>query len=223
MNLFLRILFSALLLISNIVYADIQSQAAITPANQLEQAIRGGQIDTIRQYIEKGVDINQAFEQGITPLHVAVINNQEAIVTLLINAGAQIQAADETTGATPLHLAAAYGRENIMKLLLNKGADKDCAMKFGLTPLLLAAQFGQSQVVQVLIEKKTNINHTDEEGFSALHFAAQNGNEVIARLLINHGANPGLPDRNNATPLQIATTHKHVGMVQLLAPLEKTP
>jgi ankyrin repeat protein len=214
-----------LLLLCTQSAASIETQIAITPANQLEQAIRKGQIETVRTYIEKGVNINQPFEQGITPLHVAVINNQEAIAELLIQSGALIQVADHNTGATPMHLAAVYGRPNLMKLLLNKGADHNCAMKFGLTPFLLAAQFGHPQVMQLLIDtKRVNLNQTDEEGFTAMHYAAQNGNEVITRLLLNtKGTNANLPDRNNETPAQVASARNHPGIVQLLSTQQPEP
>jgi ankyrin repeat protein len=199
--------------------AEIQTESAFTPEMLLQNAIKNGQLDDVRTLLDqKVVDINQPFGQGITPLHSAVINNQENIAAVLIQAGAKIDAEDTTTQATPLHLAALYGRANIATLLIQKGANVNAVMKFGITPLLVASQFKQAQVAQLLIDNpKTNINHADQEGFTALHFVAQNGDAIIADMLVEHKANLNLLDKTNkSTPLAIANQNNHFDISRLL-------
>lgn len=213
-----QIVFLVIASISPLSYAEMQSQTAFTPPVLLQNAIKAGNIEDVRNLLDnKAVDINQPLQEGILPLHIAVINNQETIAALLIQSGAKVDATDSATQATPLHLAALYGRESLAALLIQKGANVNALMKFDISPLLVAAQFNQSQLVQLLLDKHANIDHADQEGFTALHFAAQNGDEVIAHLLIEHGANVNLKDKpNKATPLKIALDNHHPQVAKLL-------
>jgi ankyrin repeat protein len=198
--------------------AEIQTESAFSSQMLLQNAIKAGQLDDVRILLEQGgIDVNQPFDQGITPLHSAVINNQENIAAVLIQNGAKIDVQDASTKATPLHLAALYGRENIANLLIKKGADVNAVMKFGITPLLVASQFKHAQIVQLLLENKTNINHADDEGFTALHFVAQNGDPVIAEMLVEHKADLNLLDKTHkSTPLAIANQNNHSDIAQML-------
>lgn len=198
-------------------WAAIQSQAAFTPEALLLNAIKAGQFDDVRMLIENGTSVNFQTNDGVTPLHIAVINNEENIVALLLQAGAKVNAPDATTLATPLHLAALYGREKIAVQLLQKGADVTAKMKFGITPLLVAAQFGQSQIIQLFIAKKADLNITDQEGFTALHFAAQNGDEIVTHMLLENGANVNLYDKiNKVAPITLATQNNHPNVARML-------
>lgn len=195
----------------------MQNSTMLTAEMLLQTAIKAGNVADVQSLIQESIEVNHHFSQGITPLHAAVISNQESIVLTLLQAGAEVDARDLTTEATPLHLAALYGREAIAAILIAKGANINAQMKFGITPLLVATQFKNPQMVQLLINNKANINHADEEGFTALHFAAQNGNIEIAKVLIEHGAELSLCDKTHkATPMKIATDNNHPEIVQLL-------
>ncbi|KAF8858008.1 ankyrin repeat protein, partial [Acephala macrosclerotiorum] len=61
---------------------------------------------------------------GLTPLHIAVLFGQEAIVKLAIEYGLDLNVPDESHG-TLLHTAAFCNNRNICELLLNAGADRE--------------------------------------------------------------------------------------------------
>lgn len=199
-------------------YAEIQSETAFTPEILFQNAIKAGEIADLKALIqEKNMDVNQAFSDGVSPLHIAVAHNQEASVKELLDQKAKVDSTDPTTGATPLHLAALYGRENIARLLIDRGANVNATMKFNLSPLLVAAEFKHASIIELLVSKKANINFTDQEGFSALHFAAKNGDETVAKILLDNGANANLQDKNNrATPLKIASDNNQIPVANLL-------
>lgn len=202
---------------SNIASAQIQSETALTREARLEQAIKAGQLEEVRGLIADGADINQPSESGVSPLHVAVINNQDDIAEVLVLAGANVNVPDASTGASPLHLSALYGRTKIATLLIRKGANVNANMKFNISPLLVAAQFNHPELIELLLQHKADIHHMDQDGFTALHLAAQNGDDITAKLLLKHGANPQARDKShNATPLMIATEQNHMNVVQLL-------
>ncbi len=214
------VMFIAVLICSLPVYADILSETALSREALLENAIKAGQLEDMRELIGKGgMNVNQPFANGIYPVHGAIMSNQPEALALLVDSGANVNVVERTTGATPLHFAAIYGRENLAKFLLDKGAQVDAKMPLNITPLLVAAQFKHTPVVELLLTRKANINQTDEEGFSALHFAAKNGDEVTATLLLHQGINATLKDKtNNATAFMIATEQNDANMMRLLKP-----
>ncbi len=198
-------------------FAEIKTEQAMTPQMLFIEAVQQGQIESVKKFIsENMINPNQVFEGGVTPLHVAVMYNHEAIVALLIQAGAKLNEKDSNTLATPLHMAALYGRTSVAKLLIQKGANIEEKMKFGITPLMVAAQFNQPQIVEVLLNAKAKVNQADEEGFTALHCAAQTGDEMTAKLLLKHGARLDARDRMHATPLTVAKQNNKIEIQPLL-------
>jgi len=215
------LLFCFLMSLSGICSSEMSSEAAIPKETLIDQAfseaIQGGALDEVKKIIIEGRDPNKPFGDGLTPLHAAVIRNQEPVVILLLQQGAKVDAKERTTGATPLHLTAVYGRDKLAKLLIQKGADVNERMKFGITPLHTAAQFRQLQVAELLLNKKADINRADDEGYTALHFAAQNGDEETVRVLIRHGADKNRQENlHNKTPLMIANEKNHKEVIRIL-------
>ena len=84
-----------------------------------------------------------------TPLSWAAAKGHEAIIRLLLDKGANIEAKDEWS-RTPLSWAAAKGREAIIQLLLDKGANIEAKDKWGRTPLWWAAANGHEAIVRLL-------------------------------------------------------------------------
>lgn len=71
------------------------------------------------QLIAKGADVNKP---GWTPLHYAATHGHAAVMNLLLDHHAYIDAASPN-GSTPLMMAALYGTPGAVKLLLEAGAD----------------------------------------------------------------------------------------------------
>ena len=84
----------------------------------------------MRLLIERGATIDQADNDGVTPLYVASQNGHEAVVRLLIERGATIDQA-ENHGWTPLRIAILFDHESVASVLLELGAD---AVAATLTP-----------------------------------------------------------------------------------------
>lgn len=70
----------------------------------------------------KKVDPDIAGIEGKTPLHQAVITNQEEVIKVLIEAKANLNSFNDDKH-TPLHLAAIYRHSNLYPLLKKAGAD----------------------------------------------------------------------------------------------------
>lgn len=80
-----------------------------------------GDIQMVRELIERGGDPNLANDSGVTALMWAVPDAEK--VGLLVERGANVNARSKV-GRTPLMIAAGvYGASNVVKLLLDKGAN----------------------------------------------------------------------------------------------------
>ena len=85
----------------------------------------------------------------------------EAVVKLLLEKGAELEAKDEMDGQTPLSWAAANGlsraavngHEVVVKLLLEKGAELETKDDHRRTPLSWAAAKRHEAVMKLLVEK----------------------------------------------------------------------
>ena len=86
---------------------DYRSAAPTIP--RLHRAAKEGDINTIRQLIESGENIDSVYYQnGFTPLHYAALNQNLNIVQFLINAGADITITDQS-GRTSRDLLPSHG------------------------------------------------------------------------------------------------------------------
>ena len=88
-----------------------------------------GDVDMCRLLIQKGADVNKP---GWAPLHYAATKGELAVIQLLLDEDAYIDA-ESPNGSTPLMMAARYGTEDAVKLLLEAGADPLLKNQLGLT------------------------------------------------------------------------------------------
>ena len=97
----------------------------------LMMAALKGHLDLARRLIARDADVNKT---GWTPLHYAATNGHVAVIELLLENHAYIDAASPN-GTTPLMMAAHYGSPEAVKLLLDSGADPTLKNQLGLTAL----------------------------------------------------------------------------------------
>ena len=96
-------------------------------------ALRGQQA-IAEKLIKKGADVNKT---GWAPLHYAASNGHLALMALLLENSAYIDA-ESPNGTTPLMMAAMYGTSEAVKLLIDEGADPQLKNQQGLTALQFA-------------------------------------------------------------------------------------
>ena len=125
-------------------------------------------------------EYSQEFLNHTTALHVAAYFGLKVIVQLLLQQGANFNAAD-SYGRTPLSYATEEGHEAVVTLLLEELETKDD--EDGRTPLSYAAVGGHEAVVTLLLEKGAELDAKDNDGRTPLSHAAQNGHESIVKLL----------------------------------------
>lgn len=119
---------------------------------------------------------------GKTPLHYAVTYGADAMVGLLVDHGADVNAPDNT-GLTPLHVAAMLNRRDEAKALLEQGADINARDEFGDTPLHTAALFGRPQMARLLAQNGADLNALNNKQLTPLQCARQQRKPEVVELL----------------------------------------
>ena len=109
----------------------------------LIDATEAGDIESIKQHLAAGADVNATDEVGRTPLHYASANGHKEVAELLISKGVDLNAKDNNDGWIPLHYAVVNGQKVTAELLITKGADVNAKVESGsykgMTPLGLVA------------------------------------------------------------------------------------
>ncbi len=160
-------------------------------------AAREGWTEIVAKHIERDpLSVHQRGWIGDSPLHWPSHNNHVEIVTMLLDAGAAIEA-DEINcyGGKPLHWASEHAPGSV-RLLLERGADvnsrnlKADSELFGVTPLIMNATQRNdcSEVTELLIAAGADVNATDAKGKTALAHARERGLRRILEVLSGHAA-----------------------------------
>ena len=132
----------------------------------LSYAAMGGNCDAVRLLLARGADPNKAeADSGLTPLHRAARRGRTGAASLLLLAGAAVDArtrvllpegaaqqsgnyrdegAERVSGRTPLILAVCRGHPDVLRLLLSRGADPDAEDNGGRTAMMLVTRHGLS-------------------------------------------------------------------------------
>lgn len=107
-----------------------------------------GELEIARRLIALDADVNKP---GWTPLHYAATNGQLALMELLLEEHAFIDA-QAPNGNTPLMMAAYYGSPEAVKLLIQAGADLRLRNRQGETALDMAQRGNRGNAAELLVE-----------------------------------------------------------------------
>ena len=111
-----------------------------------------GNLETTALLLEYGADANLPDEGGLTLLHTVPTVD---VAELLLDHGADVNAAPNIANWTPLHGAVGRGNLGMIELLLDRGADIEAQDSNGTTPLktaILAAD-PSVDVIELLLDR----------------------------------------------------------------------
>ncbi len=119
-----------------------------TPKDEspLMMAALRGHIEIARKLIARDADVNKT---GWTPLHYAATGGHVAIIELLLEYHAYIDA-ESPNGTTPLMMAAQYGTQAAVKLLLDSGADPGLKNQLGMTAIDFARRTNRDEAADLI-------------------------------------------------------------------------
>jgi ankyrin repeat protein len=105
-----------------------------------------GHTDLARRLIARGADVNKT---GWAPLHYAATGSHAALITMLLDAHAYIDA-ESPNGTTPLMMASQYGSAAAVRQLLEAGADASLKNQLGLSAQDFALRSARPEVFEMI-------------------------------------------------------------------------
>ena len=112
-----------------------------------------------------------------TPLHIAAMNGNLELCSLIIDNGNPITAYE-------MAFATANDHFEVYRMLMERVQNKNPADFMTRTPLLLAAYNGNLDICKLIIENVHNKNPADVNGMTPLHYAVRGGHIDVCRLII---------------------------------------
>ena len=141
-----------------------------------------------------GCDLNVAtLNKNITPILVAVRENQLETVKFLVQKGAEVNKGDNGSGEVinsiaPLALAIQLENEEIVQTLLKvENIDVNCIDRWN-QPLLVSCVRLHPEYVEMLLEAGADPNVPGTRGNTVLMYSAHIGDTELVKLLVRYGA-----------------------------------
>ncbi len=174
----------------------------------LHDAIRANDAEGFRAALAEGEDV-EAIHRKDSPLLLASWLGRTDMVALLLDAGADPNAANNEKQVVALHTAAHSGHLGIVDLLARAGARLEAKNINGHTALHLASMEGHTAVVERLLELGSDIDAQANGRVTPLHEAAFLGRGKIVELLLRHGADAHARTAPGKTPEDLARAQGH--------------
>lgn len=168
----------------------LKAGAAITrhSGKFFRSAVTGKKYELVNMLISHGMNVDGKSNSSCTPLMFAAAEGDTKMMSLLINAGANIHKQAGKNGINAISCAVSCGHLNAVILLVACGAkvNKRIRHVFHLESLLIfAARRGNEQIVAVLLAKGAKIHHRDFQGKTAYDIAVHFKYPKVAEMIKN--------------------------------------
>ncbi|MGY0194404.1 ankyrin repeat domain-containing protein [Leptothrix sp. BB-4] len=185
------------------------------PQAVLRVAVRNGEdaesLRALEVLAAQGVPIDQADDDGWTPLMQAVTRGKPRVVATLLRLGADPNKVCPCSGygdglMTPLLLASMQDADDVIAPLLDAGARPDATNARGRSALHLMLDKGTRTPAPVLLllDRGVPVDTPDADGVTPLMHAAENAQAPVVRALLDRGARPAAHTPAGRTPLAFA-------------------
>ncbi|KAF7712366.1 Nucleoside phosphorylase and ankyrin repeat domain-containing protein [Penicillium ucsense] len=173
----------------------------------LHHVALNGDVECCRALLaRRDLDINAVSKSNGSPLWLALSQDHEQIIQLLMESGARMGRREECIHNMPLLFAIADGNVQLSLQLIGNGANIEARWgnhhstywrntrdpywvdRFLMTPLCLATQLRSDVIVKALLDKGAVIEARGLNGLSPLLLAVEDGNEALVRVLLARGA-----------------------------------
>jgi len=180
----------------------------------LPRSPRQSRLEIIAFLLATGqIDVNARNIYGNTALHTAAEYGYVDVISLLLQAGANIEMRGQD-GQTPLLLATAKGHNEVVHTLLINGANPNQADNDNCTPLHQAALHGNLDAVRLLLEYGADTEQrSNNDQITPLILAAVKEHAHIIELLISHGADTQAFSSNGMDASHMAYLKKNLDIL----------
>ena len=176
-------------------------------------------IRTLNMLLDARADPNKGRRRatgGQTVLQLAIMINDAAAVELLLRAGANIEALDDTGEQTPL-ITAVMHRHTLIPTLIAHNAAVDAVNQRGETPLLRACTHLCEVSVQALLAAGASVNF-QRPGLrnTPLTSVVWYGSSTLLTVLLDANADPNLANGSGETALMMACHKFNITQMDML-------
>lgn len=205
---------------NKIVKLLLEHDAVLEVGNASEafrSAVRCGQLAVVEALVKSHLKVNEALDDGQTPLHVAVGYKKLDIAEYLVEQKADVNAVTEDdSGRSVLQAAVGVGgRLDIVALLLDRGAEPNFIDKHGASVLHTAAGSGSAEVVSTLVNAGADVEARAGGGLTPLMEAVRMGNVDVSRTLLDAGADQYAKNDSGWETGQFAQNSGNAEMMEL--------
>jgi FkbM family methyltransferase len=135
-----------------------------------------------KKYIAQKADINYiSTEFGASSIHMAAQIGNKELITILLDAGANIETIAPKNELTALCIAAQNKHSDIVQLLIKNGANIDCGYPSGANALYVSAYLGDAKSALMLLKAGASQDIIVEDK-NIMDRANQSGNAETAKL-----------------------------------------
>ena len=177
----------------------------------------------VEKLLKQGMSPNERCQHKITPLQIAVQNNDEKCVDLLIKFGANVNThvtvidADEAEiDMTPLVIASCLNFEKIVQKLLNASANINESVHEKQNALTFALATNVNESAKILLDCRAFVNNKDANETMPIMIAARYANPEIITSLLEKGAIINWSNKFRETALVYAAQQGNVECVKTL-------
>jgi ankyrin repeat protein len=125
----------------------------------LHWAVRANDLELTDMLLKAGARVSAANESGATPMQLAALNGNAAMIERLIVAGADPNAPLSQTADTALMMTARTGKLDAVRVLLDHGANLNAKETWGgTTALMWAVSERHPDVAKLLVERGADVN-----------------------------------------------------------------
>lgn len=167
--------------------SDINAQIETNRNTALTLACFQGRHEVVGLLLDRKANVEHRAKTGLTPLMEAASGGYIEVGRVLLDKGADVNAAPVPSSRdTALTIAADKGHLKFVELLLMRGAAVEVKNKKGNSPLWLAANGGHMLVVKLLKNYSANIDSQDNRRVSCLMAAFRKGHNKVIEWMVNH-------------------------------------
>ena len=148
-----------------------------------------------------------------TPLHyAAACGLYDVAMFLIVEHSQDVNARGFDDKKAPLHVALSRRHVHVAQLLLEHGADTKAEDSNKRNPLHLASKNGLVEIARFVLECGIDTEAREDIGdWSPLEWASAMGHVELIRLLLEHGADAKARDKDNVTPMHVASSYGQLG------------
>ncbi|KAJ2655898.1 hypothetical protein IWW48_005298 [Coemansia sp. RSA 1200] len=192
-----------------------QTEDATIP-NGKDRTFESSDAYVLRQLLSPFPNVNLTTSNlRLTPLHLAVLNDDIHAVRVLLEHGASTSITN-SRNLTPLETCS---NEKVARLLTDRAKVQRAVLtrdKAGQTKLHRACNAGDLEQTVSLIKQGADIDMKDNAGWTPLHEASLEGHSDVVLALLRRGADFNARGFGGDTPLHDACANGHVDVVRSL-------